>query len=183
VRIIAGQWRGRPLSSPPPGDSAIRPTPDRVREALFSSLMARLGRWAGVQVADLCAGTGALSFEALSRGAAHATLVETATAARALIQRTAATLGCADRITLLNVDVLALPVRSSPVDLLLLDPPYADNREAAILQHAHAQGWIGAVTLCVVETPAKRTLDVDGFTQLDARRYGATAVHLFHCAV
>ncbi len=74
VRIISGQWRGRPLASPP--GTATRPTSDRAREGLFSMLASRLGSFEGLQVADLFAGTGALGLEALSRGAAHCLFVE-----------------------------------------------------------------------------------------------------------
>jgi 16S rRNA (guanine966-N2)-methyltransferase len=74
VRIIAGQWRGRPLVAPK-GD-ATRPTADRTREALFSMLVSRVGSFQDLRVADLFAGSGALGFEALSRGAAHCTFVE-----------------------------------------------------------------------------------------------------------
>ncbi len=78
MRIISGAWRGRTLEAPP--GLATRPTADRVREALFSMLVSRLGSFEDLRVADLFAGSGALGFEALSRGAAHATFVESGAA-------------------------------------------------------------------------------------------------------
>ena len=80
MRIIAGDWRGRPIEAPP--GQATRPTADRVRETLFSMLASRLGSFEELRVADLFAGSGALGFEALSRGAASATFVESDRAGR-----------------------------------------------------------------------------------------------------
>ena len=88
MRIIAGEWRGRPLEAPP--GAATRPTADRVRETLFSMLASRLGSFGDLKVADLFAGSGALGFEALSRGAASATFVESNSAATAVIRKNAA---------------------------------------------------------------------------------------------
>src|SRR5690349_4893482 len=87
MRIIAGEWRGRPLEVP--ADKGTRPTSDRVRETLFSMLASRIGSFEELRVADLFAGSGALGLEALSRGAAHATFVENNAAAAAAIRRNA----------------------------------------------------------------------------------------------
>ena len=119
MRIIAGRWRGRPIEAPP--GLATRPTADRVRETLFSMLTSRLGSFEDLRVADLFAGSGALGFEALSRGAAHATFVENASAAVASLKRNAAKLG-ADDAQILGGSALALP-RAEPFDLIFADPP------------------------------------------------------------
>ncbi len=95
MRIIAGQWRGRPLAAP--AGETTRPTSDRAREGLFSMLASRLGSFEGLRVADLFAGTGALGLEALSRGAAHCTFVERERAAVAAIERNIAKLGAGER--------------------------------------------------------------------------------------
>ena len=95
MRIIAGAWRGRPLAAP--AGAATRPTADRARETLFSMLTSRLGTFEGLTVADLFAGTGALGLEALSRGAAHATFVETDRSALAALKANIAKLGAAER--------------------------------------------------------------------------------------
>ena len=91
MRIIAGEWRGRPIEAPP--GLATRPTADRVRETLFSMLASRLGSFEDLRVADLFAGSGALGLEALSRGAATAAFVENDPAAAAVIRRNADKLG------------------------------------------------------------------------------------------
>ncbi len=97
MRIIAGEWRGRPLEAPP--GQATRPTSDRAREGLFSMLASRIGSFEGLQVADLFAGTGALGLEALSRGAAHCTFVEKDRAALDVLGANIARLGAAARAT------------------------------------------------------------------------------------
>ena len=120
MRIIAGQFRGRQLQAPP--GSATRPTGDRVREALFSMLVSRLGSFEDLRVADLYAGSGALGLEALSRGAAEAVFVETDPKAQAAIKANAAKLGVTDKVRVLGGSAHALP-RSEPFDLILGDPP------------------------------------------------------------
>src|SRR3954467_12446516 len=104
MRIIAGRWRGRPLLAPT--GQATRPTADRVRESLFSMLASRLGSFEGLRVADLFAGSGALGFEALSRGAAHATFIEHDAQAARRIKRNAERLGAADRVRILGGSAL-----------------------------------------------------------------------------
>src|SRR5918997_3184556 len=96
VRIIAGEWRGRRLRTPPGMDT--RPTADRVRETLFSMLVSRIGLFNGLRVADLFAGSGALGFEALSRGAEFACFVENDSKAAAAIRANATDLGALDRV-------------------------------------------------------------------------------------
>lgn len=122
MRIIAGEFRGRRLLAPK--GLATRPTTDRVREAWFSIL----GRLDGV-VIDLYAGTGALGFEALSRGASHAIFVESARPAQTAILRNAEMLGVHNRMTLLRTTVEAAARRlltHPPVELVLTDPPWTD---------------------------------------------------------
>src|SRR5689334_23860489 len=116
MRIIAGAWRGRLLEAPP--GSGTRPTADRVRETLFSMLASRLGTFDDLRVADLFAGSGALGFEALSRGAAEIVFVEADPKAQAAIRDNAAKLGVADKVRVLGGSALSLP-RSEPFDLIL----------------------------------------------------------------
>jgi 16S rRNA (guanine966-N2)-methyltransferase len=127
VRIVAGQCRGRRLSTP--RGATTRPTSDRVREALFAALDAAPEvAYHHARVLDLFAGSGALSLEALSRGAAHAVLVERDNAALSVIAANVATLGCGDAVTVVAGDALrggaARAARLGPYALLLLDPPY-----------------------------------------------------------
>src|SRR6476619_4298434 len=120
MRIIAGEWRGRPIEAPP--GQTTRPTSDRARETLFSMLASRLGNFDGLHVADLYAGSGALGLEALSRGAASATFVESDANAAAAIRRNAEKLGAGARIRVIVASALSLP-RSEPFDLIFADPP------------------------------------------------------------
>jgi 16S rRNA (guanine966-N2)-methyltransferase len=119
MRIIAGAWRGRVIEAP---EQSTRPTADRVRETLFSMLVSRLGNFEGLRVADLFAGSGALGFEALSRGAASATFVEKDAAALSVIRRNAAKLGATAHV--IAGSALARP-RSEGFALFFADPPYA----------------------------------------------------------
>ncbi len=122
MRIIAGQWRGRPLDAP--AGTATRPTSDRAREGLFSMLTSRLGSFEDLQVADLFAGTGALGLEALSRGAAHCTFVEKERTALDTLKRNVARLGAAEKADIRAQAVEHAPPPPRPFDLIMMDPPY-----------------------------------------------------------
>ncbi len=139
MRIIAGQLRGRPLT-PQPG-LATRPTADRVREALFSMLASRIGSFEGLRVADLCAGSGALGLEAISRGAAHATFVEIDSRAAAAIRANAERLGVAESVRILGGSAFALP-RCDAFHLILADPPYAPGSGSALVRSVADAGWL-----------------------------------------
>jgi len=149
VRIIAGEWRGRPLIAPP--GRSTRPTADRVRETLFSMLASRLGSFESLRVADLFAGSGALGFEALSRGAACATFVESDAAAAAAIRANADKLGATSRVTVLGGSALALP-KTDPFDLVFADPPYAIASGTAALRAVMCAGWLAPGGWISVET-------------------------------
>lgn len=120
MRVIAGTHRGRPLVAP--RGSATRPTADRVREALFSTL----GDMSGLEVLDLFAGSGALAIEALSRGAASATLVDSAPRAITAIRRNLETLGMTADVRAASATAFLRTARSHgrQYDLVFLDPPY-----------------------------------------------------------
>lgn len=121
LRIIAGDHRGRRIAVPPAG---TRPMTDRVRESLFAVLEPRI---VGARFADLCAGSGAVGIEALSRGAAHALFVERSRDAVAIVQANLATLKLTERATLQGADVLvALQSPGASFDLIVADPPYDD---------------------------------------------------------
>lgn len=120
MRVIAGTHRGRPLVAP--RGNATRPTADRVREALFSTL----GDMSGLEVLDLFAGSGALAIEALSRGAASATLVDSAPRAITAIRRNLETLGMTADVRAASATAFLRTARSHgrQYDLVFLDPPY-----------------------------------------------------------
>ncbi|HYX47455.1 MAG TPA: 16S rRNA (guanine(966)-N(2))-methyltransferase RsmD, partial [Sphingomicrobium sp.] len=131
MRIIAGEWRGRALEAP--SGMATRPTADRARETLFSMLASRIGSFQDLRAADLFAGSGALGLEALSRGAASATFVESDAKAAAAIKRNAAKLGANDRVRIIAGSALSLP-RLEPFDLILADPPYSQGSGTAVVR-------------------------------------------------
>jgi len=164
VRIIAGEWRGRPLEAPP--SRSTRPTADRARETLFSMLTSRLGSFQDLRVADLFAGSGALGFEALSRGAAHATFVESGAATAAVIRRNAAKLR-AD-VKILGGSAMALP-HSEPFDLIFADPPYAPGSGSGAIKSVAAAGWLAVGGWMSVETSRDDKVDPGDFI-LDTTR-------------
>ena len=155
MRIIAGKWRGRALEAPP--GTATRPTADRVRETLFSMLVTRLGNFEELRVADLFAGSGALGFEALSRGAAHAVFVENDAKAAGVIRRNADKLGASMQV--LASSALALP-RVEPFDLIFADPPYAPGSGTAVVRSVLEAGWLAPGGWMSVETSHQDRIDL-----------------------
>ncbi|WP_448501480.1 16S rRNA (guanine(966)-N(2))-methyltransferase RsmD [Sphingomonas sp.] len=178
MRIIAGTHRGRPLLAPKGQDT--RPTADRVREALFSMLTSRLGSFEGLAVADLFAGSGALGFEALSRGAASCMFVEQDRAALDALRANAAKLGLAADIRAQSV--LALGPARAPLDLILMDPPYGTGAGAVALDKLSRLGWVQPSTWISIETAHNEPLDATGFA-IDAERvHGKARVTLLRPA-
>ena len=164
MRIIAGKWRGRVIEAPP--GQATRPTADRVRETLFSMLASRLGSFEDLRVADLFAGSGALGFEAISRGAASATFVESDAKAAAIIRRNGEKLSAS--VQVLGSSALALP-RSQPFDLVFADPPYAPGAGTAAVRAVEGAGWLGPGAWMSVETSRADEVDPGSFV-LDTTR-------------
>ena len=164
MRIIAGKWRGRSLEAPP--GSATRPTADRVRETLFSMLASRLGSFEDLRVADLFAGSGALGFEALSRGAASATFIESDSKAAATIRRNADKLGAS--IEVFGGSALALP-RAESFDLILADPPYAPGSGSAVVAALAKADWLAPGGWVSIETARGDAVD-PGDLAVDAAR-------------
>lgn len=186
MRIIAGTHRGLKLAEVGAGDEAarLRPSSDRLREALFNMLtQGRLGdRVRGARVLDLFAGTGALGLEALSRGAAQVTFVETGAPARALIRENVAKMRAMGATRLFRRDATDLgPNRGAGFDLVFMDPPYGQRLGEAALASARAGGWLAPGALIVWEEAAPQ-LSPEGFVPLDQRRYGAAHVTLLEHA-
>lgn len=160
LRIIAGELRGRRIRVP--AGLTVRPTPDRVREALFSILGPEL---AGLVVLELYAGSGALGFEALSRGAARATFIESDEAVRSVLSRNAADLGVEPRCRIVagKVETL-LQGRPSqiggPYDLVLADPPYETPAGAGLLRALEAPGLLDPAARVVLQRD-RRTPEFD----------------------
>lgn len=176
TRVIGGKFAGRRLSVPSNG---ARPTTDRVREALFNTLQHRLGSWAGVRVLDLFAGSGGLGLEALSRGAAMATLVERDRAALAVLRRNVAALGVGGQCTVVAGDALRWqPPEGTGYDVVLADPPYTVAAVAVADQLARlaAAGALSRDCLIIVERPSRdRTAPwPSDWAAEDQRKYGET---------
>ncbi len=175
MRIIAGKWRGRAIEAPP--GPATRPTLDRLRETLFSMLLSRLGTFEDLRVADLFAGSGALGLEALSRGAASATFVESDAKAAAVIRRNSEKLGASDRVRAIAGSALSLP-RSEPFDLIFADPPYAPGSGSAAVRSICESGWLARGGWLSVETGRGDAVDAGELILETARDVGRARLTL-----
>jgi 16S rRNA (guanine966-N2)-methyltransferase len=184
MRIIGGRARGLHLAPVGDGDPAahLRPTSDRVREAIFNLLInGKLGGSqgnpiTGARVLDLFAGTGALGLEALSRGAARVAFVDDGVASRALLRRNIELMRAMGETDVWRRDATRLgPIRGAPYDLIFLDPPYSKGLGEAALASALAGGWI-APGATVVWEEATAPVPPPGLIQLDQRSYGDTIV-------
>jgi 16S rRNA (guanine966-N2)-methyltransferase len=175
MRIIAGEWRGRPIEAPP--GVATRPTADRVRETLFSMLTSRLGSYEELRIADLFAGSGALGLEALSRGAASATFVDNDPLAARILKRNAEKLGANDRVRILGRSALALP-RSDPFDLIFADPPYAPGAGTAVVQAVTTADWLAPGGWMSIETSRDDQVDPRPFVVDTIRDIGRARLTL-----
>ena len=178
MRIVGGAFRGRVLMAP--RGRATRPTADRVREALFDMLMSRAmaaGRDGldGVAALDVFAGSGALGFEALSRGAARATFVDSDPEAQKVIAANIRKLGVEDRAALLRVEAAHLPRAAAPCDLVLLDPPYRSGLAVPALTVLLKRGWLAPEATIVVELAAGEPFASPDprLAIAEERRYGA----------
>ena len=172
MRVVAGRYGGRTLKAP--RGRGVRPTADRVREALFSIL----GPVEGLDVLDLFAGSGALGIEALSRGAAHATFVERDRRAAAVIERNVETVGAEERSEVVVRDALAwLRARQGKeeFDLVLLDPPYdsADRLGGSLTENL--PGVLASDAVIVSESDKRAPLLL-GLPMTDERTYGDTRI-------
>ena len=172
MRIIAGEWRSRRLVAP--AGAATRPTADRTRETLFSMLASRIGSFEDLRVADLYAGSGALGFEALSRGAATCLFVERDPAGQQAIRANAVSLGCADRVSVRG----SASAQDGAFDLIFADPPYggpeaeralAQVRELALLAPG---GWLA------LESANSDEVRIHGFQLAAERKVGRARLRL-----
>ncbi|HET8791461.1 MAG TPA: 16S rRNA (guanine(966)-N(2))-methyltransferase RsmD [Modicisalibacter sp.] len=154
LRIIGGQFRRRQLTVP--DSPGLRPTPDRVRETLFNWLAFEL---AGRQVLDLFAGTGALGFEALSRGAATAHFVEAEPSVARVIEANLSTLGATGWVTARDVGSF-LSAAATPFDIVFLDPPFRQGLAAPACERLENRGWLADDAWVYVEAEAGLILDV-----------------------
>jgi 16S rRNA (guanine966-N2)-methyltransferase len=176
MRIVAGKHRGRVLAAPQGRDT--RPTAARAREALFNILahgdFGERSPLDDATVLDAFAGTGAFAFEALSRGAASATLLDTDRAALAAAKANANALKETDAVTILARDATKPGAAPRAHTLVFLDPPYGKRLADAALAALAANSWIADEALVIAEVGAKESLvPPEAFTMLDERTYGA----------
>jgi 16S rRNA (guanine966-N2)-methyltransferase len=178
MRVVGGRLRSRVIAAPK--SDAIRPTADRLREALFNILThAYADPVTGARVLDLFAGTGALGIEAISRGAAYALFVDDGVEARALLRGNVETLGLAGVTRIFRRDATKLgpahPVQ--PFSLVFADPPYGKGLAEKALVSAREGGWLVPEALIVVEEAADAGFVTPaGFLELERRRYDDTEV-------
>jgi 16S rRNA (guanine966-N2)-methyltransferase len=183
VRITGGAFRGRTLAAPP--DARVRPTSDKVRQAVFNILMHNdfgIGfTLEGARVADLFAGTGALGIEALSHGAAFCLFVEDSAVSRGLIRTNVEALNLTGVTKIWRRDATDLgPMAAGaggPFDLVFLDPPYRKDLIVPALASLRDGKWLSPNALAVVESAEDEVLpSTDGFELASARVYGETRV-------
>lgn len=184
MRIVGGEWRGRPIDSPK-GRDVSRPTTDRVREAVASMLESALIEGiGGSRVLDAFAGSGALGLEMLSRGAAHVAFFDVDRGAAALVKRNLAKLSCApERSRVVCGDAISAARRGripgGPFDAVLIDPPYALGAQPALdLVHGLVESrMLASGTIVLFERTAQTPpLRMEGFETLKEKRYGQTCI-------
>lgn len=177
MRVIAGELKGRRFEGPP--GEGTRPTSDKVREALFAILFDRVE---GARILDGFAGSGALSFEALSRGAAHCTLVERDRRALAQIKKNIDHLRVTDVTCVMGGDFLQICSRLyEPFDIIFFDPPYhaglLDDALAAVVNHNLLAP--GGLVICEFARREGPVLTPPGLCATDERRYGSTYLRFY----
>ena len=187
MRITAGKFKGRALT--PPKDRSVRPTSDKVRQAVFNILEHRdfgfAFALADARVVDLFAGTGAMGIEALSRGARYCLFVDDSAASRALIRENVEALGLTGATKIWRRDAANLGVLDTlaPFDLAFLDPRYRKNLIAPALAGLRDGHWLNAPALVVAEMAEEENIpSTEGYEILDNRIYGDTRVAILMTA-
>jgi len=175
-RITGGEWRGRQLTTP--AGLEVRPTRGMVRQALFNILGTRVG---GARVVDLYAGAGSLGFEALSRGAVHATFVDRRPQSLGLIAATARRFGCEDRVQLVAADAVAwlrrAPAEAGGADICFVDAPYRDERLTTALELLG--GLAPALVVCEHHRARALPAELGRLTAVRTAHYGLTDLTLY----
>jgi 16S rRNA (guanine966-N2)-methyltransferase len=180
MRIIGGIHKGRMIAASQ--DMNVRPTAHRVRQSMFNILEHGNFTTKGnpirdAIVLDAFSGTGALAFEALSRGAAYATCMDIDQGSLRQIKKNAASLSETERLNVLLSDATNPPQAIASADLIFLDPPYGLGQVELALNALSNANWISKEAIIVAETGIKEDLSIiDGFIILDRRKYGKTAI-------
>ncbi|UFS70487.1 16S rRNA (guanine(966)-N(2))-methyltransferase RsmD [Geomonas sp. RF6] len=180
MRIIAGVARGQKLNAPK--GMRVRPTADRVKEALFSIIASRLGSFEGLRVLDIFAGTGNLGIEALSRGAGYALFIDSHRDSVTVLKQNLQQVKLAEKAKVLAQDAVAAlraaSVTEAPFDLVLLDPPYRQGHAERVLEVLGASPLVSEETLVVAEFAKGETIPVSfgRLQEIDRRNYGDTVL-------
>ena len=186
MRIIAGRHRGLMLESP--ADEAIRPTSDRARQALFNILEHRFGLGTEsplheARVLDLFCGSGAMGLEALSRGAAQCSFIDSSALAIALAERNARRANETARCRFVRRDATKVDRATAQATLAFLDPPYKEDLAVPALHALRDGGWLAPHAIVSVELAARGAfVPPTGFAPLDERAYGRTRILLLRFA-
>lgn len=173
ITIRSGTLKNKKLKTP---DEDVRPTSDKIRQAIFNVLMHAdfCPDLNGAKILDAFAGTGAMGLEAISRGAAHGWFMEKNPAVKKILQEN---LKMTDAATLLGNDALQPPAAPGEMDIVFLDPPYGQDLITPTCMALLHAGWIGPNTLLVIESDADETIQLpDIFQTIDTRSYGRTAI-------
>lgn len=182
MRVVAGTSRGKKLSAP--AGVSTRPTSDRVKEALFSILSSRID-FADIRVLDICAGTGSLGIEALSRGAGSCCFIEYSKSVNVVLEKNLLATGYLDRSEILAMDAVRalsfMAGRGRCCDLVFFDPPYDSALYGCVPEALVSSGLLASGSIMVVECSVRnRLLESYGcLKRFDRRVYGETALELF----
>jgi len=176
MRIVSGKFRGRKLAKSDHLKS-LRPTTDRNRESLFNILFSSGFKFENAQILDLCCGSGAVAFEALSRGAESATLIDLDRKHLEITKKNSEILGVENQIEIICADAKKLPENKKFFDLIFIDPPYSQDY-LPIIESLLQKNWIEKNSLIVVEFRSEKieshsrceTLQI-----IDSRSYGETS--------
>ncbi|MFK4824273.1 16S rRNA (guanine(966)-N(2))-methyltransferase RsmD [Paenochrobactrum sp. BZR 588] len=184
VRIVGGKFRGRPLATPQ--TNAIRPTTDRTRESLFNILMHKYAdKIENGRILDLFAGTGALGFEALSRGGRYGVFIEESAEGRGLLRQNIENFGLQGQTKVFrrNACQLGLAGTLEPFDVVFADPPYGKGLGEKALAAALEGNWLNSDAIIILEEEADALLNLDErFVIEDERDYGLTTIRLIRLA-
>lgn len=185
MRIVGGKLKGHSLAAP--SGRETRPTSDRVREALFNILAHGIAGFdlEDARVMDLFAGTGALGFEALSRGARFCLFIEETSVARGLIRRNADALGLIGQCRIWRRDATRLGpcAPQTPFDLAFADPPYGKGLGEAALGSLVQGGWLRPGAVVVLEEVERAPLpEISGLAAIDRRTYGDTQIGFYRAS-
>jgi 16S rRNA (guanine(966)-N(2))-methyltransferase RsmD len=182
MRVISGAYRGKNLSAPK--GLSTRPTSDRVREALFNILSSRID-FAGISVLDICAGTGSLGIEAISRGAIACCFIEYSLSVKPILLKNLTVTGCTEKAEILTMDAVKalqnISLNSKCFDLIFFDPPYDSELYKPVLEALDTHKFLTHGSTLVVECSSRKPLlEFYGcMKRFDRRVYGETALDFF----